>query len=314
MATTFQDYYETLGVSRTASQEDIQRTYRKLARKFHPDINKAPDAEEQFKKINEAYEVLGDSEKRKKYDDIGTSWKEGQTYGAPPFGEEGHYTFHTDDPGQFSDFFQSLFGGAWQRGFSEEVPGGGRRRRRGRDLEAVLDLTLKEACSGGRKTISLETAEPGPDGRPTINRKTYEVAIPPGVNEGSVIRLAGRGGPGIGGGEPGDLFLAVHLLPDPRFAPQDHDLTTTVDITPWEAALGAKVEVPTMDGAVKMSIPAGTQSGQVFRLKGKGMPRRNGARGDLLVTARMKVPSRLTDGERRLFEELARESAFNPRR
>ncbi len=312
MAVTFQNYYEVLGVSRTASQEEIQRAYRKLARRYHPDINKSADAEEQFKKINEAYEVLGDPEKRKKYDDIGRSWRESQEFGTSFGGEGGHFTFRTDDPGQFSDFFQALFGGAWGGGFADEIRGGVRRRR-GRDQEAVLEVTLLEAYLGTRKSIVLERFDPGPDGRPIKTRKSYEVAVPPGVTDGSLIRLSGQGGAGSGGAGPGDLFLRVRILPDPRFTLQDHDLSATLDITPWEAALGARVQVPTVDGAVSMKVPAGTQSGQTFRLRGKGMPWGKGLHGDLLVTVRVVVPFRLTDNERRLFEELARESRFNPR-
>jgi len=312
MPVTYQDYYKILGVPRTASQEEIQRAYRKLARKFHPDINKAPDAEEQFKRINEAYEVLGDAEKRKKYDQIGTSWRQGQEFRSPFGDESGRFTFTTDDPQEFSDFFQSLFGGGWERGFADQFAGGVRRRR-GRDREATLEVSLRDAYQGTRKTVELELMEPGPDGRPVRTRKTYDVAIPPGVTNDSLIRLAGQGGAGSGGGEPGDLYLKVRILPDRRFSLNDHDLSTTVDITPWEAALGAKVQVPTVDGAVTMKIPAGTQSGQTFRLRGKGMPRGKGVHGDLFVTARIVVPDRLTENERRLFEELSRESRFQPR-
>jgi curved DNA-binding protein len=312
MAVTFQDYYEVLGVSRTSSQEEIQRAYRKLARKYHPDINKAADAEERFKKINEAYEVLGDPEKRQKYDTIGGSWQESQDFG-PSFGDEGgRFTFRTDDPGQFSDFFQTLFGGAWDGGFADEIRGG-TRRRRGRDHEATLEVSLREAYLGTRKSIVLERFDPGPDGRPVKTRNNYEVVVPPGVTDGSLIRLSGQGEAGSGGAEAGDLFLMVRILPDSRFTLNDHDLSATLDISPWEAVLGAKVEVPTVDGAVSMKIPAGTQSGQTFRLRGKGMPWDKGIHGDLLVTVRVVVPSRLTDKERRLFEELARESRFNPR-
>uniref|UniRef100_A0A831U0Z4 J domain-containing protein n=1 Tax=Geobacter metallireducens TaxID=28232 RepID=A0A831U0Z4_GEOME len=312
MAVAYQDYYKILGVPRTASQEEIQRAYRKLARKHHPDISKAPDAEEQFKRINEAYEVLGDAEKRKKYDHIGTSWRQGEEF-RPPFGDDGiRFTFTTEDPREFSDFFQSLFGHSWEGKFADQFTGGVRRRR-GRDREATLEVSLRDAYLGTRKTVELELTEPGPDGRPARTRKTYDVAIPPGVTNDSLIRLAGQGETGSGGGEPGDLYLRVRILPDRRFTLNDHDLSMTLDITPWEAALGATVQVPTVDGAVSMKIPAGTRSGQTFRLRGKGMPREKGIHGDLFVTARIVVPDRLTENERRLFEELARESRFQPR-
>lgn len=311
MAESYPDYYETLGVSKTASKEEIQRAYRKLARKYHPDINKSSDAEGQFKKINEAYEVLSDAEKRKTYDQIDSSWQSRQS--GSPFGKEGsHFTFSTGDASQFSDFFQSLFGGAWGGSSADEFPGGVRRRR-GRDRESVLEITLREAYFGARKNVELEQLDPGTTARPVRTRKSYEVTIPPGVTDGSLIRLARQGETGSGGADAGDLFLRIRILPDPCFTLNGHDLSTALDITPWEAALGAKVSVPTIDGAVSMKIPASTQSGQRFRLREKGLPLGKGAHGDLIVTTRVVVPSRLTEKERRLFEKLAEESHFHPR-
>lgn len=312
MAVKYRDYYETLGVERTASQEEIQRAYRKLARKYHPDISKIPDAEEKFKAINEANEVLSDPEKRAKYDQVGSAWTPGQEFHPPPGAEPFHFTFRGGEPEQFSDFFQSLFGGGWQMG-EGEYWGGGVRRRRGKDQEAVLDITLREAFHGGHKTVELERLERGPDGRPRPVRKSYDVTIPQGVSDGSLVRLSGLGEAGSGGGAAGDLYLRLHLLPDPHFAVQGDDLATEIDLAPWEAVLGAKVEVPTIDGRVSMTIPPGTQSGQSFRIRGKGMPRKNGSRGDLFVTARIVVPKSLSEREKRLFEELARESRFRPR-
>lgn len=312
MSSTYQDYYKTLGVEKNASQADIQRAYRKLARKYHPDINKSGDSEEKFKQINEAYEVLGDPEKRSKYDRIGSGWNSSaQEFGTPGAGDM-HFSF-SGDPSQFSDFFQSLFGGGWDLGDQGEMHGGGIRRQRGRDHESRIDISLRDAYHGTRKSIELERIEPGADGHPQRTRKSYEVTIPPGVTEGSLVRLSGQGGSGSGGGEAGDLYLRIHLLPDPGFTVNDHNLATGIDIAPWEAALGAKVTVATIDGRINLSIPAGTQSGKILRVRGKGMPVPQGTYGDLLVTVRIVVPTQLTAKERQLFEELARESRFNAR-
>ncbi len=312
MAVTFQDYYQTLGVERSASHEEIQRAYRKLARKYHPDINKDPDAEEKFKQINEAYEVLKDAESRQKYDSIGSGFKEGEDFTAPQGWENVQFYYSGDEGADYSEFFRTIFGGL--RGFSSaETPGGGRRRSRGRDYDTHIEITLEEAYNGANKVIDLETMVLGKDGRPVRTRKSYEVKIPKGVTEGSKIRLQGQGAEGVGGGENGDLYLKVQLKKDSRFQVENHDLVSSVDIAPWEAALGAKVTIPIVGGAVNMSLPPGTQGGQVFRLRGKGIPRMSGDPGDLLITARIVVPKNLTEREKQLFEELARESGFRPR-
>jgi len=313
MASNYQDYYKTLGVEKTASQEEIQRAFRKLARKYHPDINKAGDAEEKFKQINEAYEVLGDPEKRSRYDQIGSGW-DGQSAGqwySP--GDNVQFHFSTGDPGQFSEFFHNLFGGGW--GFESEgnMRGGGVRWRRGRDHESSINITLTDAYHGSRKSIELERVEADSEGRPVRTRQGYEVNIPKGVTEDSLVRLAGQGGSGSGGGEAGDLYLRIHILPDPRFTLSGNDLATDIAIAPWEAALGAKVQVPTIDGRINLTIPAGTQSGQALRVRGKGMPITSGRYGDLLVNVRIVVPKHLSAKERYLFEELAKESRFDPR-
>ncbi|NVN90414.1 MAG: J domain-containing protein [Desulfuromonadales bacterium] len=314
MSVTFQDYYKTLGVDKDASQETIQRAYRKLARKYHPDINKAHDAEEKFKQINEAYEVLGDPEKRTKYDQVGSSWNSGfESYGSAG-GENVHFSFNSADPGQFSDFFQNLFGGRWNFGEGNDRWGSGGQRRRGRDQEARIDISLSEAYHGARKSIEMERIETDADGRPQKAGKSYEVTIPPGMTEGSLIRISEQGGRGSGGAEAGDLYLRIHILPDPRFTINGHDLATSIDIAPWEAALGAKVPVATVDGRINLNIPAGTQSGLTLRVRGKGMPVSSAIHGDLLVTVRIVVPKPLSTRERQLFEELARESRFDARK
>jgi curved DNA-binding protein len=329
MAVKFQDYYSVLGVARTASPEEIQKAYRKLARTYHPDINKAPEAEEKFKQINEAYEVLRDPEKRKKYDALGPNWQAGQDFTPPPGWEEARFAFHRYPEGAsgfdfggfrrgrgFSDFFEMLFGegfGGFTHRSGESRSGPSGWSMRGQDLEADLTISLEEAYRGTTKTLTLQTAAAGPDGTPQRATKQLTVTIPAGVTEGTRIRLAGQGSAGIGTGAPGDLFLRIHIAPHPVFQVNGHDLLVTVPVTPWEAALGAKVDVPTLDGAVKMTIPPGAQSGQRFRLRGKGLPQERGGRGDLYVTARIVVPKTLTADEQELFQQLARRSSFNPR-
>jgi curved DNA-binding protein len=305
-------------VSRDASPDEIRRAYRKLARENHPDVNKEPGAEDRFKEVAEAYEVLRDPEKRERYDRLGPNWKAGEDVsGAADFGgfrpdsgfgdvrvEFGDGTFGQGAfaEGAFSDFFESMFAG-------RAGAGAGRRRRdrfdgfatRGGDQEAALELSLEEAAKGGRRRISLA------DGR------DYEVNIPPGVRDGQRIRLAGEGGPGRGEGPSGDLFLRVRIKPDPRFRVEGRNLYVDVPVTPWEAALGATVEVATLDGTARVRVPAGSSTGRKLRLKGQGMPGPRGARGDLYATVKIEVPKKLIAEERKLFEELAKVSKFNPR-
>lgn len=312
----YRDYYQTLGVSRDATAADIKKAYRKLAREFHPDVNKKPGAESRFKEITEAYEVLGDDEKRRKYDALGSNWKANQDFTPPPGWE--HVRFDTGGMGReglggFSDFFEMFFG----RGFGGGFGGGdfanadfggrarGARSARGQDVEAELEVTLEEAFHGARKSFRLQTEE-GP--------RSYEVRIPAGVREGSKIRLSGQGGSGRGGGPGGDLFLVVKLAPHPYFTvTEDHHLETTLPLAPWEAALGATVSVHTLAGDVSMKIAPGAQGGQRLRIKGKGLPRGRGEFGDLYVRIQIVVPKELTPNERRLFEQLRSESAFRPR-
>ena len=315
MSVKFKDYYGVLGVKRDASQDEIQRAYRKLARKYHPDVNKEPSAEDTFKEAGEAYEVLKDPEKRKKYDTLGANWKTGQDFRTPP-GWDVQYEFR-GDPGSFrgfepggsgsSDFFETLFGGRSGRrgsgGFSQTWP------MDGPDSEATLTITLEEAYHGTSKSITLESAMPG---TPTA-RKSYNVRIPPGTTDGKIIRLAGQGGKGTGGGKDGDLLLHVRLARHPTYRVSGHELTQTVPVSPWEAGLGAKIRIPTLEGPITLTIPAGTQSGQKLRVRGKGLPKRGGERGDLFVEIRMTLPKKLTDGERALLEQLAKKSTYDPR-
>jgi curved DNA-binding protein len=339
MAVKFQDYYEILGVQRSASQEEIQAAYRKLARKYHPDINKRSDAEEKFKQIGEAYEVLRDPEKRRRYDTLGQNWRGGQDFTPPPGWEEffrgaagggagagrpgagqgfeffGDTDFE-DSPfgaGGFSDFFNMLFGQG-RGGFGGAGRGGAAWSRLGQDQEAEISISLEDAYRGGRKTISLESVEPDSGGQARRSTRTFEVNIPAGIGSGHRLRLAGQGSRGPGGGPAGDLYLRVRIAPHPVFRVKEADLETDVPVTPWEAALGATIEVPTVGGKAQVRLPAGIQSGQKIRLKGKGLARKGGQRGDLYAVIRIVVPKSLSARERELFEELGRQSSFQPRR
>ena len=346
----FQDYYKTLGLSRTASQEEIQKAYRTLARKYHPDVNKSPEAEEKFKAINEAHEVLKDPEKRSKYDTLGPNWQAGQDFRPPPGWENftgqagwpggGRTTFHfrggpggPSGPGSFdfsgfggsgfSDFFDALFGQNFDTGMRRGPRGSGRQTRRdtqkpgrsggssvrGKDHEADITISLEEAYRGTSKTLTLQQEE----GRGAGKVKRYDVKIPPGITEGARIRLVGQGGAGKGQGDNGDIFLRVHIAPHERFTLQGRDLSVEIPISPWEAALGTKVEIPTLDGRIKLTIPPGTQGEQKFRSRGKGLPQKEGEPGDLYTIVRITIPKTLTPREKALFEELQNVSSFHPR-
>ncbi|MDX6634918.1 MAG: curved DNA-binding protein [Solirubrobacterales bacterium] len=299
MAVGFRDYYEVLGVPRDAGDEEIRSAYRKLAREYHPDVNKDPGAEDRFKEVSEAYEVLRDPEKREKYERLGPNWKAGEDVsGASGFGGGfgGGDGQGFGDGAGFSDFFESFFGG--RRGASRGFEGFS---MRGGDQEATVEVTLEEAARGGRQKISLA------DGR------DFEVQIPSGVRDGQKIRLAGQGGAGASGGPAGDLFLRVRIKRHPRFRREDDDLVVDIPVAPWEAALGATVPVPTLQGSAKVKVPAGSSSGRRLRLRGEGMPGPGGRKGDLYASVRIVVPKVLEKRERELFEELAAVSRFDPR-
>lgn len=307
----FKDYYKIMGVSRDASAEEIKRAYRKLARKYHPDVSKEPDAEARFKEINEAYEVLKDPKKRAAYDQLGTRWKAGEEFRPPPDWNVGGFDFggFEGGPTHFSDFFEALFGGA--------SPFGARRgprqgfRMRGENEYAKLQISLEEAYRGATRTITLQIPEPDAQGRLVLRTRTLQVRIPAGVTQGQQIRLAGQGAPGIGGGPAGDLFLEVELLPHPLFRLEGRDVYLDLPVTPWEAALGATVSVPTLGGTVDMKIPAGSQSGQKLRLRGRGLPGRSP--GDQYVVLQIMTPPAHSEAAKDLYRRMAREMPFNPR-
>ncbi|MGC8120140.1 DnaJ C-terminal domain-containing protein [Marinobacter sp. VGCF2001] len=312
----FKDYYAVLGVTESATPEDIKKAYRKLARKYHPDVSKEEDASDKFKDVGEAYEVLKDPEKRAEYDQL-------RKYGAqtdgsfqPPPGWQSASGFggggYTDaDARQFSDFFEEIFGGGRQGGF-----GGGSFRQnmsmRGEDVHARLALFLEEAFNGCEKQVSFTVHEPDDHGRMMPRQKTLKVRIPAGMREGQHIRLKGQGAPGVGGGSSGDLFIEVELAPHPHFSVEGRDVLLTVPVAPWEAALGATVTVPTVGGKVNVKVPKGSSSGRKLRLKGKGVPGKHP--GDQIVILQVAMPEQHSAEAEKLYEQLAGlEKGFNPR-
>ncbi len=316
MAVQFRDYYETLGVSKTASADEIKSAFRKLARKHHPDVAKdKKSAEEKFKQINEAYEVLSDPEKRKKFDQLGADWNQpgggfqpppgwsaGQPGGGGGFqrwntgGGNGGVEFEFGGTG-FSDFFEQFFGGGRARG-PAGFGRGAAAAERGSDVEADIMVPLEEALNGAKRTVSLRRSG-------SSKVETYQVKIPRGVHEGQRIRLAGQGEAGEGGGKSGDLFLRVRLARHPEFSVEGSDLIHEAELAPWDAVLGTELEVPTLDGKVRLKIPAGTQGGQRFRLRERGLPNASGSRGDLYVLAQIRIPKKITEREREIWSQLA---------
>jgi len=310
----YKDYYAVMGVDRDASQDEIKRAYRKLARKFHPDVSKEPDAEARFKELGEAYEVLKDPEKRAAYDGLGTKWQAGQDFRPPPDWNEG-FEFHGGgftgaSPEQFSDFFDSLFGRA--------APGGGftgaTRREfhaRGEDTYAKILIDLEDAYNGKNRSVTLEHTEAGPCGRPSVKTRTLNVSIPKGVRQGQHIRLAGQGSPGIGRGGRGDLFLEVEFRPHRFYRVEGKDVFVDLPVAPWEAALGATVKAPTPSGYVDLRIPPNSSSGRKLRLKDRGIPARQP--GDLFVVLNVALPKADSEAAKNAYTEFARAFDFDPR-
>jgi curved DNA-binding protein len=341
MSVQYKDYYAVLGVPRTATDADIKKAFRKLAREYHPDVAKDKKrAEEKFKEVNEAYEVLGDPAKRQRYDQLGANWKSGAEFRPPPGwggarrSNAGGADFEFNFGGTgFSDFFEQVFGarrgGAGGPGFS----GGADEAdfaARGADLESDIMVTLEEALHGSVRTVNVRHAVEceacsgtgrrgqrpcgvcGGAGR-VHKSESYQVKVPAGVSPGQRLRLAGRGEAGARGGLPGDLYLRVRFAGHPDFEVEAHNLIYEAALAPWEAVLGTNISVPTLEGRVNIKVPPGTQNGQKLRVRGRGLPQRDGGRGDLMVVTEVTVPTQVTDAERKLWEQLAEASRFNPR-
>lgn len=308
----YKDYYKALGVEKDADQDEIKRTYRKLARKFHPDVNKAADAEKRFKEIGEAYEVLKDPEKRAAYDRIGTGWQEGQEFRPPPDWNSG-FEFSrggfTDASGHFSDFFEELFGRSGMgRSFHVRRDG---IRAKGEDHHARIMIDLEDSFTGAVQTITLQVTEVDGTGRMVVRPHTLNVRIPKGIMEGQSIRLAEQGGQGMGGGPRGDLYIEVAFHPHRLFRANKKDIYLELPVMPWEAALGATVTIPTLGGKVDMKIPPGSQSGQKLRLKNKGLPGKT--TGDQFVVLRVVVPKADSEAAKEIYRKMAAVMPMNPR-
>jgi len=299
----YKDYYKVLGVGRGASEDEIKKAYRKLARKYHPDVSKEANAKEKFQDVSEAYETLRDKEKRAAYDSLGSGFRQGQDFRPPPdwfdrFGGGGKAEdLHGVDLGELFESM-GLFGRAQRRG------GGGFGRRSafpGEDYEVPVRLSLEEAYRGTERTVQLDSGA------------SFTARIPPGATDGQRLRLRGKGGAGVNGGPAGDLYLTIALEPHALFRPSGHDLDLEVPLAPWEAALGAEVDIPTLEGRVSMKVPAGSKAGQKLRLGGKGLPKPGGGAGDLYAVLGIAVPATLTETEKKLYEQLRETSRFDPR-
>jgi curved DNA-binding protein len=304
----YKDYYNILGVSRTASEEEIKKAYRKLARKFHPDVSKESNAEERFKEVSEAYETLRDPEKRAAYDRLG-SYQQGQDFQPSPEwsqqfgGGGGGFSFEDFD---LADLFAGLAGRRQgRRGPSSAIPG--------QDFEVTARITLEEAHRGAEINLDLVTQEYDDSGLPRRTPRHVKTRIPKGATEGQRLRILGKGGAGQNGGRNGDLYLTIELRPHPLFRVSRHDLSLDLPIAPWEAVLGAEVQVPTLEGTVRLKIPAGTRSGQKLRLSNRGLSKPGSGAGDLFAIVQIVVPPVVNDHERALFKQLAESSTFDPR-
>ena len=314
----FKDYYTTLGIERDATQDEVKRAYRKLARKFHPDINKEADAEKRFKEVGEAYEVLQDTEKRAAYDKFGQNWQAGQDFDPPPDWDNGfEFTgggYTENDSSQFSDFFESLFG-AQAAGGAGSGPFTGQQRQysgKGQDLHAKISISLEDSYQGTKQSLTLQRPTVNESGHVVTRPHTLEVNIPKGVIEGQRIRLAGQGAEGMGNGQNGDLFLEIIFNKHPHFTTDKRDIMLTLPITPWEAALGATIPVPTLGGKVELTIPPDSQTGKKLRLKGRGLSTAKQT-GHQYVTLAVMVPKATTESDRELFNTMEKQMSFNPR-
>jgi curved DNA-binding protein len=316
----YKDYYTLLGVARDASQDDIKRAYRKQARKFHPDVSKEANAEEKFKEVQEAYEVLKDAEKRAAYDQLGSNWRQGQQFTPPPdWGNGFEFSYGRggraspgEDPG-FSDFFSSLFGARSPFGQSAHGPSGPRGgfASAGENHTAKIQIALEDAFNGGAQTIELKSPQLGDDGRVSVRPRTLKVTIPKGVTEGQQIRLAGQGSAGVNGGRAGDLYLEIGFRPHRLYQVEGRDITLKLPIAPWEAALGATIQTPTLAGPVDLRVPAGARTDQRMRLKGRGLP--GPTPGDQYVVLKIQTPPADSDEARAFYERMRQDLAFDPR-
>jgi len=302
----FKDYYASLGVERGAKPDEIKRAYRKLARKYHPDVSKEPDAEARFKEVAEAYEVLKDAEKRAAYDEVGRRWHGGEREFRPPPGWDTGFEFSGRDFGDgfdHSDFFEALFGHARAHA--------ARAQAQGADHRARVMIDIEDAYRGAQRSVSLRMPVPDENGMPRMQERTVQVNIPRGIRAGQHLRLAGLGAPGTGGAPAGDLYLEIEFRPHPLFRVDGRDVYLDLPVAPWEAALGATVTAPTPDGAVELSVPPGSWAGRKLRLKGKGIPSQPS--GDLYAVLRVALPPANTEATKDAYRALAQASAFDPR-
>lgn len=308
----YKDYYKIMGVKRDAPAEEIKRAYRKLARKYHPDVSKEAGAEEKFKELGEAYEVLKDAQKRAEYDQLGSQWKQGERFTPPPnWNTQGGFQqggFSEADPNQFSDFFEALFG---RGGFGQRAHTQRQFKQRGEDLHSKVLINLEDAYNGAVRMLQIPVTELTETGHVQTRQRTLRVKIPVGVTTGQQIRLTGQGGPGVGGGPQGDLYLEIELQEHPLYRVDGANTYLTLPVTPWEAALGATIAVPTLGGKVEVKIPADSQSGQKLRLKGRGLPAKTP--GDQFVLLQIVVPKADTQAARDFYKKMAEEMPFNPR-
>ena len=309
----YKDYYKIMGLSRNATPDEIKRAYRKLARKYHPDVSKEVNAEAKFKELGEAYEVLKDPKKREAYDQIGRDWQHGQPFTPPPewhtasdFGKG----FGGTHGGGFSDFFEALFGHAYRQG-ADAGAYGRQFHAHGSDQHARILIDLVDAFQGGERLITLNMPQTDSQGRVIAKMRSLNIKIPKGIKAGQRIRLTGQGGPGMGGGSNGDLYLEVEFNPHRFFRAEGRDIHLELPVTPWEAALGASVPVPTLGGMVDLKIPAGSQTGKQLRLKGRGLP--GVPAGDQYVTLKIVTPPAKTEKAKAFYEQMAKDMPMNPR-
>jgi len=308
----YKDYYRILGVERSAREEDIKKAYRKLARKYHPDVSKEKDAEEKFKEVSEAYEVLKDADKRKAYDTMGF-YQPGQEFRPPPDWEQQFRGGGGTQDAEDLDLFELLSGLGLGRGGFRTSGGGGGLRMPGQDYEVTAHLGVEDVARGTELEIPMAVSEVSDDGQLRRTTKTVKVRIPKGATQGQRLRVPGKGGAGHGGGPDGDLYVNIELRPHDLFRVSGHDLYLELPVAPWEAALGAEAQIPTLDGRVSVKVPAGSRAGQKLRVRGKGLPRPGGGEGDLYAVLQIVTPSVLSEREKELYRELQQASSFNPR-